>query len=84
MTEANPPADGTQTPVADLSFEDAASELESIVDQIESGELTLEASMNRHRRGRALLTHCRSLLDAAQQELEQVALEDLPEGEAEH
>jgi exonuclease VII small subunit len=35
--------------------------------------------MQHHRRGRALLQRCGALLDAAQHELEEAAVEDLPD-----
>jgi exodeoxyribonuclease VII small subunit len=66
-------------PVDDLSFEAAVAELESIVEHIEAGELPLEVSMQRHRRGRALVQRCRSMLEVAETELEQAAVEDLPD-----
>lgn len=74
---SEPTDDGT--PVDQLTFEAAVAELESIVEHIESGELPLEASMTRHRRGRALLQRCRAILKIAEQELEQTAVEDLPD-----
>lgn len=68
----------TPEPVDGLTFEAALAELELIVEHIESGELALEASMSRHRRGRALLQRCRAILDVAEQELERAQVEDLP------
>ena len=62
-----------------LSFEQALAELETIVAGIEAGEQSLETSMQHHRRGRALLHRCGALLDAAQQELEEAAVDDLPD-----
>ena len=62
---------------AELSFEDAASELESIIDRIESGEVGLEESLKHRRRGEALLTRCRSILDTAEKEIER--LDDDPQ-----
>ena len=67
------------TPVDDLGYEAAIAELEGIVRGIESGELPLERAMASHTRGRALVQRCRTILDAAEQELEAVAVEDLPD-----
>jgi exodeoxyribonuclease VII small subunit len=51
-----------------LSFEQAFSELESIVAQMESGQMQLEASLEAYKRGNLLLTFCqRSLADVEQQ-----------------
>ena len=80
MPDTPDTSDAPET-VDDLTFEAAVAELESIVEHIESGELAIEASMSRHRRGRALLQRCRSILDVAEQELEQAALEDLPDAD---
>ena len=58
-----------------LRFEEAASELESIIDRLEEGDIPLEASLEAYGRGRALLTRCRSILDAAATEIAEVELE---------
>ncbi len=51
-----------------LDFETAISELENIVNQMETGQLSLEASLDAYKRGAALLQHCQqSLTDAEQQ-----------------
>ena len=57
-----------------MSFEEAAEEVESIIDQIESGEIGLEQALKQRKRGEQLIQHCRSLLDVAEQELAQVQL----------
>ena len=50
------------------SFEHALAELESIVSQMESGELPLEQSLSAYKRGAELLQFCqKSLADAEQQ-----------------
>jgi exodeoxyribonuclease VII small subunit len=56
---------------ADLpeSFEKAVSELESIVQSMESGSLSLEQSLAAYRRGAALAAHCRRLLSDVQQQV---------------
>lgn len=75
MPEQPDPGAGVDT----LGFEQAVAELEAIVSGIEAGEQSLETSMQHHRRGRALLQRCGALLDAAQHELEEAAVEDLPD-----
>ncbi len=48
-------------------FEQALSELEAVVEQLESGELSLEQSLQRFERGIALTRACqRSLAEAEQ------------------
>lgn len=49
------------------TYEAAVEELESIIDQIESGEIGLEQSIRRYERGAALLKHCREVLNQAEQ-----------------
>jgi exodeoxyribonuclease VII small subunit len=55
---------------ADLRFEEAITELESIIEQIDAGTIGLEEAMAAHRRGRALVARCRSVLDAVEEELD--------------
>jgi exodeoxyribonuclease VII small subunit len=49
-----------------LSFETAFAELETILNQLESGDLALDQSVALYERGRLLSTHCQTLLDAAE------------------
>ena len=58
--------------MADLYFEDALLELEQTVAQLESGDLTLDASLALFERGQRLATHCGLLLDRAQLRIEQL------------
>jgi exodeoxyribonuclease VII small subunit len=50
-----------------LSFETAMQELDGIVRQIESGELSLEDSVQAYQRGAALVKHCRETLNRVEQ-----------------
>lgn len=61
---------------ADLSFEQATNELESIIGRIESGEVGLEESLVEWRRGGTLLKRCREVLDHAEKELSAAELDD--------
>lgn len=56
-------------PTADLKFETALAELETLVGQMESGKLELEASIAAYQRGIALLKHCQHQLDAAEDQI---------------
>ncbi len=49
-----------------LSFEAAFDELETVVAKLESGELSLEESVELFERGRKLSDHCQGLLDKAE------------------
>ena len=48
-----------------LTFETAIAELERIVAQMEEGELSLERSLDAHKRGLELARYCQQRLDAA-------------------
>lgn len=65
----------TAPPADSLSFERAVEELESIIDRIEQGEIGLEESLKQRKRGDELIKRCRTVLDAAEQELETAAEE---------
>ena len=53
-------------PVAELSYEQAFSELESIVAMLEAEQQTLEETMRLFERGQLLAQFCGSLLDNAE------------------
>jgi exodeoxyribonuclease VII small subunit len=68
-------------PQEPASFEAALAELEKIVAGMESGKLSLEQSLEAHRRGLELAQYCQSLLAQAQQQvkvLEENALKNFP------
>ncbi|MEY3150772.1 MAG: exodeoxyribonuclease 7 small subunit [Chloroflexota bacterium] len=54
--------------VSKLTFEEAAAELDSVVAQMESGDL-LEAALKAYERGQALAQHCQTLLTAAEKKV---------------
>lgn len=67
------------------SFEAASAELESIVTKMESGQMTLEASLAAYKRGVELLQYCQKTLQNAQQQirvLEDGNLRDFTETES--
>ena len=66
--------DATPAPVAELSFENALKELESIVQQLEQGKVDLEQSINIYERGEALKSHCERLLKEAEGRVEKIRL----------
>jgi exodeoxyribonuclease VII small subunit len=55
-----------------LSFEDALAELEKIVAQLESGDLTLEASLDLFEKGQKLAQQCNVQLETAALRIEQL------------
>ena len=61
-----------QVPVADLSYEQARTELAGIVAALEAGDAGLAESLALWERGEALAAHCESWLDQAQQRLDEV------------
>ncbi|QDF96374.1 exodeoxyribonuclease VII small subunit [Azoarcus sp. DD4] len=63
------------------SFEAAVAELESIVQDMESGQLNLEDALARYQRGIGLLKFCQETLSGAEQRIRQLEgdeLTDLP------
>jgi exodeoxyribonuclease VII small subunit len=52
------------------SFEDALAELERILGEIEGGEVPLEESLLKYERGQFLIQHCRTVLSAAEKQIE--------------
>jgi len=55
-----------------LSFEKALAELEEIVDNLESGSIDLEKSIEFYTRGSHLKTHCQQKLNDAVLKLEEI------------
>ncbi|OOG23135.1 exodeoxyribonuclease VII small subunit [Thioalkalivibrio denitrificans] len=62
MTKKTPPA-------APADFEQALGELESLVERMEQGELSLEASLKEFERGIALARQCQRALQDAEQKV---------------
>jgi exodeoxyribonuclease VII small subunit len=50
----------------ELSFEGAFAELEMIIGKLESGEMSLEESVELFERGRKLSDYCQTVLDKAE------------------
>jgi exodeoxyribonuclease VII small subunit len=69
--------------VEELSYEEALSELESIVVALEDGQSQLEESIRLFERGQALAARCGVLLEAAELKVKQVTGEDLTDFEEE-
>ncbi len=56
-------------PVQPESFEAASTELEKIVAAMETGQMSLEASLSAYQRGAELLQYCQGKLQVAQQQV---------------
>ena len=61
---------GKQEKPESLSFEQALNELESVVEQLEAGQLSLQDSLTLYQRGQQLSQRCNALLDAAETQIE--------------
>ena len=61
-----------------LSFEEALTELQSVVERLEAGNVTLEESLTLYERGMELIKLCNARLDAAERRVS--AVTDGPDG----
>ena len=57
-----------------LSFEEALSQLEAIVDQLERGDVSLDKAIDAYSRGMALKGHCQARRAEARLKVEQIKL----------
>ena len=69
------------TDIKTMSFENALSELETIVQKLERGDAALEDSIALYQRGAALKAHCEGKLRDAQLKVDKIVLG--PDGSAE-
>lgn len=58
--------------IANMSYEQALGELETIVSALEQGDVALEKSIEIYERGEALKKHCEILLGAAEAKVEKI------------
>lgn len=61
--------------IAEMSFEQAMRELESIVHRLESGDIALEESIEIYSRGTELKKHCEAKLKSAQTKLDKIVID---------
>ena len=59
-------------PVKEMSFEEALAELETIVRQLEQGDVELEKSIAIYERGAELKKHCEARLKSDELKVEQI------------
>jgi exodeoxyribonuclease VII small subunit len=67
-------ADDINADIAQLPFEKALAELESIVQRLERGDVALEESVAIYERGEALKRRCDELLRQAEARVEKITL----------
>ena len=65
----------TDTPVSELSFEQAMKELESVVDKLERGDVALDQSISLYERGAALKKRCEDELKRAEEKVAAITLD---------
>lgn len=64
----------SDTPIENMSFEQAMAELENVVSQLESSQVALDASISLYERGAALKKHCETKLKSAEEKVAQITL----------
>ena len=70
-------ADKTQkNDIGELSFEEAITGLTDIVGRIEQGQIPLQGSLEQYERGMALIKHCRTILQKAEQRIDKITKEE--------
>ncbi|MCP5086920.1 MAG: exodeoxyribonuclease VII small subunit [Rhodobacteraceae bacterium] len=65
--------------VAEMSFEEAMAELESVVGRLESSQVALDDSIKLYERGASLKKHCEAKLKQAEEKVAQITLS--PDGQ---
>jgi exodeoxyribonuclease VII small subunit len=63
------------TPVTEMSFETAMAELETVVGQLERGDVALEDSIKLYERGAELKKRCESKLQDASEKVAAITLD---------
>ena len=61
--------------VTEMSFEEAMKALETVVSQLESGDVALEDSIKLYERGAELKAHCQKKLAEAEEKVAQITLD---------
>ena len=74
MAQSPPGTDAIPPDIAGMSFEQALAELEAIVQKLEGGAASLEASIDLYGRGSLLRRHCEAKLKAAQERVEKIVV----------
>jgi exodeoxyribonuclease VII small subunit len=77
MTTTQSTKNPDEIPVEQLTYEQAFSQLEAIVSELEGEELALEAAMSLFERGQKLIFRCSELLEQAELRVRQLSGGDL-------
>ncbi len=64
----------SDAPVAEMSFEQAMAELETVVSKLESSQVALDESIKLYERGAELKQHCETKLKEAEEKVAQITL----------
>jgi exodeoxyribonuclease VII small subunit len=70
----NAPQSSLPADIASLSFEDALTELEKLVRQLEDGKAKLNDAIGAYERGALLKRHCETKLREAQAKIEKITV----------
>lgn len=65
----------SETSIENMTFEQAAQELEGIVNMLEQGSGDLEGSIKHYERGVALKKHCEAKLKDAEAKIEKISMD---------
>jgi exodeoxyribonuclease VII small subunit len=65
----------TERPVSEMSFEEAMKELETVVGQLERGDVALEQSIKLYERGAELKKRCEAKLKEAEEKVAAITLD---------
>ena len=66
----------SDTPISEMTFEQAMSELERIVIQLERGDVPLEDSISLYEKGAELKKRCETKLKEAEQKVAAITLDE--------
>lgn len=65
----------TETPVEEMSFEQAMAELEKVLGQLERGDVALDDSISLYERGAALKARCEAKLKEAEEKVAAITMD---------
>ena len=77
MTTSSSIEQPSMIPLEDLTYEQALSELESIVAALESGDHALESALAFYERGQALARYCARMLEQAELKIQSLSGDEL-------
>ena len=66
----------SDTPISEMTFEQAMSELEKIVTELEKGDVPLEDSISLYEKGAELKKRCETKLKEAEQKVAAITLDE--------